>query len=134
MKTYNVAVAGALGLVGSTMVKILEEYDFPVNNLRLLEAKTMVGAPVQFSVRGRSFLFWKESSKPTRGKYSITYAGGENHLVQRLTHGQLCARAAANIAFRKGRFVFFMQSLTAVVPHRVGLCRWFLGCLPGPSA
>ncbi len=48
MKTYNVAVAGALGLVGTTMVKILEEYDFPVNELRLLEQKSMVGAPIQF--------------------------------------------------------------------------------------
>lgn len=48
MKSYNVAVAGALGLVGSTMVQILEEYDFPVNQLRLLEHKSMVGAPVKF--------------------------------------------------------------------------------------
>jgi aspartate-semialdehyde dehydrogenase len=48
MKTYNVAVAGALGLVGSTMIKILDEYDFPVNELRALEAKEMVGSPVAF--------------------------------------------------------------------------------------
>jgi aspartate-semialdehyde dehydrogenase len=48
MKTYNVAVAGALGLVGSTMVQILEEYDFPVNELRLLEAPQWVDAPVKF--------------------------------------------------------------------------------------
>lgn len=48
MKTYNVAVAGAFGLVGSTMVKILEEYDFPVKQLKLLEAKQWVGAPVAF--------------------------------------------------------------------------------------
>ncbi len=60
MKTYNVAVAGALGLVGSTMVKILEEYDFPVNNLRLLEAKTMVGAPVQFKDK----LYYTEEARP----------------------------------------------------------------------
>lgn len=48
MKKYNVAVAGALGLVGTTMTQILEEYDFPVDELRLLEAKNMVGAPVKF--------------------------------------------------------------------------------------
>lgn len=48
MKKYNVAVAGALGLVGSTMIQILEQYDFPVNELRVLEAKTMVNAPVKF--------------------------------------------------------------------------------------
>jgi len=52
MKTYNVAIAGALGLVGSTMLRILEEYDFPVGELRLLEQKNLVGAPVSF--RGKS--------------------------------------------------------------------------------
>ena len=36
MKKYNVAVAGALGLVGSTMIQVLEQYDFPVNELRVL--------------------------------------------------------------------------------------------------
>lgn len=49
MKTYNVAIAGALGLVGSTMVRILEEYNFPVGELRLLEQKSLVGSPVAFN-------------------------------------------------------------------------------------
>lgn len=48
MKKYNVAVVGALGLVGTTMTQILEEYDFPVNELHLLEQKSMVGTPVNF--------------------------------------------------------------------------------------
>lgn len=48
MKKYNVAVVGALGLVGTTMVQILEEYDFPVDELKLLERKDMVGSPVSF--------------------------------------------------------------------------------------
>jgi len=48
MTTYNVAVAGALGLVGTTMVRILEEYAFPVAELRLLEQKELAGAPVLF--------------------------------------------------------------------------------------
>jgi aspartate-semialdehyde dehydrogenase len=54
MKRYNVAVAGALGLVGSTMVRILEEYGFPVGELRLLEQKQLAGTPVQF--RGETIL------------------------------------------------------------------------------
>ena len=29
MKKYNVAVVGATGLVGSTFLKVLKEYDFP---------------------------------------------------------------------------------------------------------
>jgi aspartate-semialdehyde dehydrogenase len=48
MTTYNVAVAGALGLVGSTMVRILEEFAFPVGELRLLEQQRLTGVPVSF--------------------------------------------------------------------------------------
>lgn len=48
MQDYNVAVVGALGLVGSTMVRILEEYKFPVRELRLLEQKQLTGVPVSF--------------------------------------------------------------------------------------
>jgi aspartate-semialdehyde dehydrogenase len=48
MRTYNVAVAGALGLVGTTMVRILEEYAFPIGELRLLERRELAGAPVAF--------------------------------------------------------------------------------------
>jgi aspartate-semialdehyde dehydrogenase len=52
MRTYNVAVAGALGLVGTTMIKILEEYDFPVGELRPLELRELAGSPVAF--RGKT--------------------------------------------------------------------------------
>ncbi|MFA5810461.1 MAG: aspartate-semialdehyde dehydrogenase [Thermoleophilia bacterium] len=52
MKTYTVAVAGAMGLVGSTMVQILEEYNFPVNCLKLLETEGLVGKKVQFHGQG----------------------------------------------------------------------------------
>lgn len=48
MRTYTVAVAGALGLVGSTMVRILEEYNLPVKRLKVLEAKNLAEKPVVF--------------------------------------------------------------------------------------
>lgn len=51
MKTHNVVVAGALGLVGTTMVRLLEEYNFPVGELRLLEQKQLAGVPVSFAGR-----------------------------------------------------------------------------------
>ena len=51
MEKYNVAVAGALGLVGTTMVRLLEEYQFPVGELRLLEQKALAGVPVSFAGR-----------------------------------------------------------------------------------
>jgi len=60
MKTYNVAVAGALGLVGSTMVRILEEYNFPVKNLKLLEARQLAGSPICF----KGEVLYTEESRP----------------------------------------------------------------------
>jgi aspartate-semialdehyde dehydrogenase len=60
MKEYNVAVVGALGLVGSTMVQILEEYDFPINQLKLLESKELAGAPAGF----KGGILYAEESTP----------------------------------------------------------------------
>ena len=35
MKKYNVAVMGATGLVGGTILNVLEERNFPIENLYL---------------------------------------------------------------------------------------------------
>ena len=49
MKQYNVAVVGATGLVGRTMVKVLEERKFPVNELVLLASERSAGKEVSFN-------------------------------------------------------------------------------------
>lgn len=48
MKTYNVAILGATGAVGQEMLKVLSEYNFPINTLRLLASKRSVGKKVQY--------------------------------------------------------------------------------------
>ncbi len=48
MKKYNVAVVGATGLVGRTFLKVLEEYDFPINNLVLYASARSAGKKVLF--------------------------------------------------------------------------------------
>ncbi|HLA70642.1 MAG TPA: aspartate-semialdehyde dehydrogenase [Steroidobacteraceae bacterium] len=50
-KGYGVAVLGATGLVGETMIRVLEERDFPVAELFPLASNRSVGKRVQF--RGR---------------------------------------------------------------------------------
>ncbi|HEB72597.1 MAG TPA: aspartate-semialdehyde dehydrogenase [Nitrospirae bacterium] len=47
-KYYNVAVAGATGVVGEEMIKILEERDFPVNNLLPLASGRSAGMEIDF--------------------------------------------------------------------------------------
>jgi len=47
-KSYRVAVLGATGLVGETMIKVLEERDFPVAELFPLASNRSIGKRVQF--------------------------------------------------------------------------------------
>ncbi len=47
-KGYNVAVAGATGLVGNEMMKILEEREFPVDRIKLLASERSAGAFITY--------------------------------------------------------------------------------------
>lgn len=47
-KTYNVAVVGATGAVGETMLEILEQRNFPVGELYPLASKRSAGTKVKF--------------------------------------------------------------------------------------
>lgn len=48
MRKYNVAVVGATGLVGQTFLKVLAEYKFPINELRLLASKSSEGKKITY--------------------------------------------------------------------------------------
>ena len=54
MKKYNVALLGASGAVGQEMLKVLEEYDIPVNKLLPLASARSAGSFVKF--RGEDVL------------------------------------------------------------------------------
>ena len=49
MKKVNVAILGATGAVGREMLKVLEERNFPVGELRLLASKRSVGLKIPFA-------------------------------------------------------------------------------------
>lgn len=46
--TYNVAIVGATGAVGQTIIKILEDRNFPIDTLKLLSSARSAGKKVQF--------------------------------------------------------------------------------------
>ena len=48
MKNYNIAVLGATGAVGKTMLKVLEERSFPVGEIRLLASEKSAGKEIEF--------------------------------------------------------------------------------------
>ena len=48
MKKLNIAILGATGAVGQEMLKVLQEYEIPVNELRLLASARSAGEKVPF--------------------------------------------------------------------------------------
>jgi aspartate-semialdehyde dehydrogenase len=48
---YNVAVVGATGAVGETMLKVLAERDFPIGRLHALASERSAGGKVDFGAR-----------------------------------------------------------------------------------
>jgi len=48
MKKYNIAILGASGAVGRTMIKVLEERNFPINNIKFLASARSAGKEIEF--------------------------------------------------------------------------------------
>lgn len=48
VKKYNVAIAGATGMVGGEFIKVLEQRRFPVNEIRLLASERSKGKTLKF--------------------------------------------------------------------------------------
>ena len=75
VKSYNVAVVCATGVVGNEMVKILEEREFPVRNLTLLASERSVGRKLKF--RGKSVPVYVLNEKSFSGiDIGLFSAGG----------------------------------------------------------
>lgn len=47
-KSYNIAIAGSTGAVGIEMLRVLEERNFPISNLRLLASARSIGKKLKF--------------------------------------------------------------------------------------
>lgn len=77
MKTYNVAVVGATGMVGHTMLKVLEERDFPVGELRLFASGKSAGKQLPF--KGKDYVVEEltESSFDRGIDIALFSAGGD---------------------------------------------------------
>jgi aspartate-semialdehyde dehydrogenase len=76
MRTYDIAVVGATGLVGRKMVQVLEERQFPVANLRLLASERSVGKEVGFA--GKIHSVHKLTADSFKGISMALFAAGAN--------------------------------------------------------
>lgn len=60
MKNFNIAIVGATGLVGSTLLKIIEEYDISFNNLKLFSSERSEGKIITFKGKDYSLKVLKK--------------------------------------------------------------------------
>ncbi len=78
-RDYCVAVAGATGAVGKTMIKVLEERDFPVSEIRLLASERSEGKELLF--RGQKVVVHKMDHDSFEGvDIALFSAGGSRSL------------------------------------------------------
>ncbi|HNR22147.1 MAG TPA: aspartate-semialdehyde dehydrogenase [Steroidobacteraceae bacterium] len=74
-RKFRVAVVGATGLVGDTMIKVLEERDFPVSELYPLASSRSLGKSVEF--RGKEYpVLELEKFDFSRADIGLFSAGG----------------------------------------------------------
>ena len=85
MKKYNVAVVGT-GAVGSTMLKVMEERNFPVGELKLLATSRSAGKKLSF--QGKEYTIEEPTPEAYEGIDIALFAGGKA--------SELFARVAAD--------------------------------------
>ena len=76
MQKYNFAVVGATGVVGETMIRVLEERNFPVDKLLPLASEASCGKSVTF--HGRAIEVEKLTKDSFKGiDFALFSAGGD---------------------------------------------------------
>lgn len=80
MKSVNVGILGATGAVGQEMLKILEERNFPVGELRLLASKRSAGSTMRF--KGEEITI-REATDSAFDGLNIVLGAAENNIAER---------------------------------------------------
>jgi len=75
---YNVAIVGASGAVGHELIKVLEERDFPVNQIKL--CATVRSAGKQMIFRGRAYSVEETTPDSFKDMDVALFAGGSASL------------------------------------------------------
>ena len=111
MKTYTVAILGATGAVGQEMIKILQERDFPVEELIPLASARSVGKTVLF--KGREVAIRLACEEAFQG-VDIVLGAAENDIAERFAP----AIVAAGAVFVDNSSAFRLRSdVPLVVPE-----------------
>ena len=74
MQKYNVAILGATGAVGTEFLNLIEERNFPFNELRLLASKRSAGKEIPFM--GKTYTVQEAKADSFNGIDIALFAGG----------------------------------------------------------
>ena len=74
MKKYNVAILGATGAVGQEFLKLIEERNFPFNELKLLASERSAGKTIEFM--GKDYIVEEATPNSFNGVQIALFAGG----------------------------------------------------------
>ena len=94
MKKVNVAVVGATGMVGRTFLKVLEERQFPIENIYFFSSKKSAGSTITF-----------EGKDYTVEELTETAFDGKNIQIALFSAGGATSEKFAPIAASKGIIV-----------------------------
>lgn len=81
MNKFNIAVVGATGLVGRTILKVLEEKKFPINNIYFLSSKKSAGSTVSFN--GESYIVEELNEKSFDKPIDIALFAAGGHVSEK---------------------------------------------------
>lgn len=90
MKKYNVAILGATGAVGKEMLKVLEERNFPLNELKLLASKRSAGEKIEFN--GNKYVI-EEATENSFENIHVVLCAAENYISEALSPAAVKAGA-----------------------------------------
>lgn len=74
MTKYNVAILGATGAVGQEFLNLIEERNFPFENLKLLASKRSAGKVIHFM--GKDYVVEEATEDSFKGVQIALFAGG----------------------------------------------------------
>ena len=110
-KKCNLAIVGATGLVGKTMLKILEERNFPINKIKLLASQKSAGNKIKFK---NNFLTVEELNENSFEYIDIALFSAGSFVSEKFAP---IATNAGCIVIDNGSFWRMKENIPLVVPE-----------------
>jgi len=111
MKRYNVAVVGATGAVGEEMTRVLEERDFPVNQLFLYASHRSAGK--EYIFKGKKVVVKELDDNSFNGIDIALFSGGDDVSKH---YGPIAVQAGA-IVIDNGKYYRMDPDVPLIVPE-----------------